>query len=93
MVSRSRLPDSHFQLICEECRRVCYSHSQCFGLSFPGSRAVAALRMEGSAGEGSTLAAWPELDDIAYGVLYLASDESKFITGTELIIDGGYTAQ
>ncbi|MBN2354786.1 SDR family oxidoreductase, partial [candidate division KSB1 bacterium] len=34
-----------------------------------------------------------ESDDIAYGVLFLASDESKFITGTELIIDGGYTAQ
>jgi NAD(P)-dependent dehydrogenase (short-subunit alcohol dehydrogenase family) len=34
-----------------------------------------------------------EPDDIAYGVLYLASDESRFITGTELIIDGGYTAQ
>ncbi len=32
-------------------------------------------------------------DDIAYGVLYLASDESKFVTGTELIIDGGYTAR
>lgn len=32
-----------------------------------------------------------EPDDIAYGVLYLASDESKFITGSELVIDGGYT--
>jgi NAD(P)-dependent dehydrogenase (short-subunit alcohol dehydrogenase family) len=31
--------------------------------------------------------------DVAYGVLYLASDESKFITGVELVIDGGYTAQ
>jgi len=34
-----------------------------------------------------------EPDDIAYGVLYLASDESKFVTGTELVIDGGYTAR
>jgi NAD(P)-dependent dehydrogenase (short-subunit alcohol dehydrogenase family) len=34
-----------------------------------------------------------ESDDIAWGVVYLASDESKFVTGTELIIDGGYTAR
>jgi 3(or 17)beta-hydroxysteroid dehydrogenase len=34
-----------------------------------------------------------EPDDIAYGVLYLASEEAKFITGSELVIDGGYTAQ
>ena len=34
-----------------------------------------------------------EPDDIAYGILYLASDESKFVTGTELTIDGGYTAR
>lgn len=34
-----------------------------------------------------------EPDDIAYGIVYLASDESKFVTGSELVIDGGYTAQ
>ena len=34
-----------------------------------------------------------EPDDIAWGVVYLASDESIFMTGAELVIDGGYTAQ
>jgi len=33
-----------------------------------------------------------DVDDIAWGVVYLASEESKFVTGTELVIDGGYTA-
>lgn len=34
-----------------------------------------------------------EVDDIAWGVVYLVSDESKFVTGAELTIDGGYTAR
>jgi 3(or 17)beta-hydroxysteroid dehydrogenase len=34
-----------------------------------------------------------EPDDVAYAVLYLASDEAKFVTGTALVVDGGYTAQ
>lgn len=34
-----------------------------------------------------------QAEDVAYGVLYLASDESRFVTGSELVIDGGYTAQ
>jgi NAD(P)-dependent dehydrogenase (short-subunit alcohol dehydrogenase family) len=33
-----------------------------------------------------------EADDIAWGVVYLASDEAAFVTGSELVIDGGYTA-
>ncbi len=31
--------------------------------------------------------------DIAFGILYLVSDEAKFVTGSELVIDGGYTAK
>jgi NAD(P)-dependent dehydrogenase (short-subunit alcohol dehydrogenase family) len=34
-----------------------------------------------------------ELDDIAWICEYLASDELKFATGAEFVIDGGYTAQ
>ena len=34
-----------------------------------------------------------EPEEIAYGALFLASDESSFMTGSELIMDGGFTAQ
>lgn len=34
-----------------------------------------------------------EPDDVAWGCVYLASDEAKFVTGAELVIDGGYTAR
>jgi NAD(P)-dependent dehydrogenase (short-subunit alcohol dehydrogenase family) len=48
-----------------------------------GRSAVDALHPLGHMGEP---------DDIAWGVVYLASDEAKFVTGSELVIDGGYTA-
>ena len=34
-----------------------------------------------------------EPDDVAWGCVYLASDEARFVTGAELVIDGGYTAR
>ena len=46
--------------------------------------AVAALHPLGHLGDP---------DDIAWGCVYLASDEAKFVTGSELVIDGGYTAR
>ena len=49
-----------------------------------GMKALAELHPLGHVGEPI---------DVAYGVLYLASDESKFVTGSELVIDGGYIAQ
>ncbi len=49
-----------------------------------GRKAVDSLHPLGHMGEP---------DDIAWGVVYLASDEAKFLTGSELVIDGGYTAR
>ncbi len=49
-----------------------------------GRRALEALHPIGRLGEP---------DDIAYAILYLASDESAFVTGSELVVDGGYTAR
>ncbi len=49
-----------------------------------GRKATAALHPLGHMGEP---------DDIAWGAVYLASDEAKFVTGSELVIDGGYTAR
>lgn len=49
-----------------------------------GRKATAALHPLGHIGEA---------DDIAWGAVYLASDEAGFVTGSELVIDGGYTAR
>jgi 3alpha(or 20beta)-hydroxysteroid dehydrogenase len=56
------------------------------------------LNATNQAGRASKIAATPlrrlgEPIDVANGVLFLASDEASFITGTELVIDGGFLAQ
>ena len=34
-----------------------------------------------------------EPDGVAHAIVYLASDEAKFVTGNELVVGGGYMAQ
>ncbi|WP_150913562.1 SDR family NAD(P)-dependent oxidoreductase [Marinobacter halotolerans] len=60
------------------------THLQTTGMDLEeAKKATAVLHPVGHMGEP---------DDIAWGAVYLASDESKFVTGSELVIDGGYTA-
>jgi len=42
---------------------------------------------------GIPLGRFAKVRDVSQGVLFLASDEASFITGSELVIDGGWTAQ
>lgn len=56
---------------------------------------MTAPSMEGAKQYFSTFTQLPYFgkpEDIAYGILFLASDESRFMTGAELVIDGGWTA-
>ena len=50
-------------------------------------------QLQREADERSPLGRTAHPIEVAYGVLYLASDESSFVTGAELVIDGGATAQ
>ena len=43
--------------------------------------------------ESTPLGRMAQPEEVAYGVLYLASDEASFVTGSELVIDGGAIAQ
>ena len=43
--------------------------------------------------QGETMGRMGQPLEVAQGILFLASDESSFVTGTELVVDGGYLAQ
>ena len=43
--------------------------------------------------QNTPLGTFAVASDVAYAVLYLASDESRYVTGSELVIDGGLTAK
>jgi NAD(P)-dependent dehydrogenase (short-subunit alcohol dehydrogenase family) len=55
----------------------------------PADRDALIARLEAQVPLGT----WGEPVDIANGVLFLASEESCYMTGAELVIDGGYTAK
>jgi NAD(P)-dependent dehydrogenase (short-subunit alcohol dehydrogenase family) len=51
------------------------------------------MSVPGSANEDQSRPTSGPAAVMAYGVLFLASDEASLITGTELVIDGGFIAQ
>ena len=57
------------------------------------AEAIADARFKKERLDPTPLARLGQPEDVAYGALYLASDESSFVTGAELVIDGGWTAQ
>lgn len=59
-------------------------HLEAMGDVAEGRKATDALHPLGHIGEP---------DDVAWSAVYLASDEARFVTGAELVIDGGYTAR
>jgi 3(or 17)beta-hydroxysteroid dehydrogenase len=83
-----------------ECSKAGYDYSIRVNSIYPGVIQTAmAEELKHDEAKYNTAVSWHPVghfgdpEDIAYGVLYLASDESKFMTGSELVIDGGWTAR
>jgi len=57
-----------------------------------GARGMSVSELKERGAVGSLLNRWAEPEEIAFPILWLASDEASFITGTSLAVDGGLTA-
>lgn len=68
-------------------------NSICPGLVLTPMSAEEGPEVERAVAEATPMKRGAEPREISFGVLYLASDESSYVTGTELIIDGGFLAQ
>ena len=53
------------------------------------ARGVAEAELRGQAKSDTLMRRWGEADEIAYPILWLASDEASFVTGATLAVDGG----
>jgi NAD(P)-dependent dehydrogenase (short-subunit alcohol dehydrogenase family) len=83
-----------------ECSNAGYGYNIRVNSIYPGvinTKMAEALRQDKTKYEAAlgwhAMGHFGEPEDVALGVLYLASDESRFITGSELVIDGGWTAR
>jgi NAD(P)-dependent dehydrogenase (short-subunit alcohol dehydrogenase family) len=59
----------------------------------PGDNAYPKPDLQALVDETTPLGVVGQPIDIAHGVLFLASDEARYVTGSELVIDGGYVAK
>jgi NAD(P)-dependent dehydrogenase (short-subunit alcohol dehydrogenase family) len=83
-----------------ECSKAGYNYNIRVNSIYPGvinTKMAEELRQDKAKYENAlgwhAMGHFGEPEDVAFGVLYLASDESKFITGSELVIDGGWTTR
>ncbi len=68
-------------------------NSVCPGLVLTPMSAEEGPEVEEAVAAATPMQRGAQSREISYGVLFLASDESSYVTGTELIIDGGFLAQ
>jgi NAD(P)-dependent dehydrogenase (short-subunit alcohol dehydrogenase family) len=69
------------------------ANSVCPGLVLTPMSAEEGPEVESAVAEATPLKRGAQPEEISHGLVYLASDEASYVTGTELVIDGGFLAQ